>query len=607
MAGISRKITLLVALPLVFELVFVGTLAVMLHQVSEEREKENYARDLTSHVNSALTSLLDRFSSCILYHVSDSQLFRKRFEHSRARINAEISYLRRAVANPEHVAERAMVSRVETLLTQCIEHLQTAQGQLETGNKMLAARQWILADRTISELFVAIDDIVVSQQGQLEKRRAAQKAYMDGLEALLVAGVIFNIALAFGLAYYFNRGTTARLKTVSENSLRLALDQPLAPPVTGDDEIAVLDKSFRQMAFALAESRRKERAVVDNAKDVICCIDREAVFTEVNPAAEKLWGFKGSNLVGTSLFQLLPEADAKAVQKLLESIVMDPSRGGDFETGILTASGAKVDFAWSVSWSPADRTFFCVARDITERKQIEDMKRDFVAMVSHDLRTPLTSIQMVLSLFAAGAYGQVNENGQENLAAAEGNVARLISLVNGLLDLEKMEGGKLELLRESTPVTELISASVAALRGFAEQQGVKIESGAVPDRDVFADRDRIVQVLVNLLANAVKFSPKPGLVRLLVLSEETSMRFLVVDQGRGIPASMREAIFERFRQVDAADQKVNSVPGSGLGLTICKAIVERHGGKIGVESLEGKGSTFWFTLPFLPGSVVSRE
>ncbi|HMY53425.1 MAG TPA: ATP-binding protein [Candidatus Obscuribacter sp.] len=607
MAGISRKITLLVALPLVFELVFVGTLAVMLHQVSEEREKENYARDLTSHVNSALTSLLDRFSSCILYHVSDSQLFRKRFEHSRARINAEISYLRRAVANPEHVAERAMVSRVETLLTQRIEHLQTAQGQLETGNKMLAARQWILADRTISELFVAIDDIVVSQQGQLEKRRAAQKAYMDGLEALLVAGVIFNIALAFGLAYYFNRGTTARLKTVSENSLRLALDQPLAPPVTGDDEIAVLDKSFRQMAFALAESRRKERAVVDNAKDVICCIDREAVFTEVNPAAEKLWGFKGGNLVGTSLFQLLPEADAKAVQKLLESIVMDPSRGGDFETGILTASGAKVDFAWSVSWSPADRTFFCVARDITERKQIEDMKRDFVAMVSHDLRTPLTSIQMVLSLFAAGAYGQVTESGQENLAAAEGNVARLISLVNGLLDLEKMEGGKLELLRESTPVTELISASVAALRGFAEQQGVKIESGAVPDRDVFADRDRIVQVLVNLLANAVKFSPKPGLVRLLVLPEETSMRFLVVDQGRGIPASMREAIFERFRQVDAADQKVNSVPGSGLGLTICKAIVERHGGKIGVESLEGKGSTFWFTLPFLPGSVVSRE
>lgn len=598
-AGLSRKITLLVALPLVFELIFVGTLALMLHQVGEEREKENYARDLTSHVNSALTSLLDRFSSCILYHVSDSQLFRKRFEHSRTRINAEISYLRRAVADPEHVAERAMVSRVEKLLTECIEHLQTAQGQLETGNKMLAARQWILADRTISELFVAIDDIVVSQQGQLEKRRAAQKAYMNGLEALLIAGVIFNIGLALGLAYYFNRGTTARLKTVAENSIRLALDQPLAPPVSGDDEIAVLDKSFRQMALALAESRRKERAVVDNAKDVICCIDREAVFTEVNPAAEKLWGFKSGKLVGTSLFKLLVESDCKAVQLLLESIVMDPSRGGDFETGILTASGLKVDFAWSVSWSPADRSFFCVARDITERKQIEDMKRDFVAMVSHDLRTPLTSIQMVLSLFAAGAYGQVTDAGQENLAAAEGNVARLISLVNGLLDLEKMEGGKLELLRESTPVAELVSASVAALRGFAEQQGVRIESGSIPDRDVFADKDRIVQVLVNLLANAVKFSPKPGLVRLQVLPEEAGMRFLVVDQGRGIPLSMREAIFERFRQVDAADQKVNSVPGSGLGLTICKAIVERHGGKIGVESLEGKGSTFWFTLPFI--------
>jgi two-component system sensor histidine kinase VicK len=126
-----------------------------------------------------------------------------------------------------------------------------------------------------------------------------------------------------------------------------------------------------------------------------------------------------------------------------------PSGTGSFENRIICQDGRGVDFAWSAHWSKADKTLFCVARDITERKQVDRMKRDFVAMVSHDLRTPLTSIQMVLSLLEAEAYGQLSDSGHENLEAAEANVNRLIGLVNGLLDLEKMESGKLILLRES--------------------------------------------------------------------------------------------------------------------------------------------------------------
>lgn len=596
-SSLSKKVILLVALPLAFELVFVCTLAFMLHTVQEERSKENYARDLTAHVNNALTALLDRFSSCILYHVSDSPAFRRRFDESRRRIEAEIKYLHNAVDDPAHTEERALVYNVETLLQRCIENLQRAQGQLELGNKILAARQWMEADRNIGALLKAIDEIVVAQEQQLKLRKAAQESYMKATELTLIAGVVFNVALAMGLAIYFNRGTIRRLKTVTENSLRLALDKPLSAPVGGDDEIAVLDTSFRQMALALAESRRKERAVVDNANDVICCVDRDGTFIEANPACAQLWGFEPEELLGRNLKELLPQEQSEIVKTTvrMEAIATDPSHSGSFENTIVTRSGKHVDFAWSMHWSSADRMMFCVARDITERKEIDRMKRDFVAMVSHDLRTPLTSIQMVLSLFAAEAYGQVSDAGHENLEAAEANIARLISLVNGLLDLEKMEDGKLELLRETVSVSDLFNHTLGALRGFAEQQGVKIEAAISQDAKLFADRDRMVQVLINLLSNAIKFSPKPGTVRLGAQQEESCVRFLIVDQGRGIPANMREAVFERFRQVDAADQKKQH--GSGLGLAICKAIVERHGGKIGVESKDGQGSTFWFTLP----------
>jgi signal transduction histidine kinase len=206
---------------------------------------------------------------------------------------------------------------------------------------------------------------------------------------------------------------------------------------------------------------------------------------------------------------------------------------------------------------------------------------------------------MVLSLLEAEAYGQLSDNGHEKLAAAEANVDRLIGLVNGLLDLEKMESGKLDLDCEPCPVSLIIKAALGAVSGFAEQQGVRLEVpasiGSGGDYVVHADKDRIVQVVINLISNAVKFSPKGGLVSLRVTPSGDFVRLSIVDQGRGIPPNMRDAIFDRFKQVEVADAKIKG--GSGLGLAICKAIVERHGGVIGVDSIEGQGSTFWFTLP----------
>ncbi len=593
--SLSKKALILVAIPLAFEILFVVILGALLFFVDNERNRENHAREVSARVNAGLTALLDRFSSCVLYHVSESDSFKKRFEGSRYKIRSEIDALNVLVR--DHPEEKAAVDKINDLLTQSVENLQRAQGQLELGNKIEAARMWMQADKDIGQLLKAIDEIVIYQEQVLRERKAAQAGYRRAVEILLPLGVFFNLVLAVGLAFYFNRGTTNRLNVLLDNTKRLAVDQPLNPPLKGRDEIATLDHTFRDMASALDESRRKERAVVDNAEDVICSLDREGRFVAVNPAVEKLWGYSEEDLVGDGIDVIVHEDDAKATFMAIEALVKSDSGTGTFENRIICRDGRGVDFAWSAHWSRQDKTLFCVARDITERKQVDRMKRDFVAMVSHDLRTPLTSIQMVLSLLEAEAYGQLSDSGHENLEAAEANVNRLIALVNGLLDLEKMESGKLDLLRQTCTAANIIEPSMQAVHGFAEQQGVRLSSPPHNNPTIFADQDRLVQVVINLVSNAIKFSPKGGTVVLSVSEERDAVRFNVSDQGRGVPEQLREAIFDRFKQVELSDAKVKG--GSGLGLAICKAIVERHGGTIGVDAHAGDatGSTFWFKIP----------
>ena len=183
------------------------------------------------------------------------------------------------------------------------------------------------------------------------------------------------------------------------------------------------------------------------------------------------------------------------------------------------------------------------------------------------------------------------------IAVAERNVLRLVRLINDILDLERFDSGRVEMHFDAVPLDSIFTRSLEAVRSFAEQEGVTLETSPTTAQ-VWADGDRLVQVLVNLLSNAVKFSPRGGVVSLSASREQGGSRVRVRDQGRGIPASFREAIFERFRQVEASDARQKG--GSGLGLAICKTIIEQHGGSIGVESAEGKGSEFWVWLPDSP-------
>jgi signal transduction histidine kinase len=227
-------------------------------------------------------------------------------------------------------------------------------------------------------------------------------------------------------------------------------------------------------------------------------------------------------------------------------------------------------------------------------EELEQFKQQLIGIVSHELKTPLSSMQVNIALMREGATGELPDKAQNKVRVLESNVGRLIRLINDLLDIEKLESGKFELILRECKLKNIVETSLDATSEFASRRKIEIVA-PVTDLVLHADQDRIVQVLINFLSNAVKYSAEGSQVVVDVAEVEDLVEVRVKDSGRGIPATHIEKIFDRFQQVEKTDETEKG--GTGLGLAISKAIIEQHpGGKIGVDSKLGEGSTFWFRV-----------
>jgi len=251
--------------------------------------------------------------------------------------------------------------------------------------------------------------------------------------------------------------------------------------------------------------------------------------------------------------------------------------------------------------------FFALTSDISDLKAIERMKDEFISVVSHELRTPLTSIHSSLKILATGKLGSLSSQGERMLKIADEQTERLVHLVNNVLDLQRIQSGKITMNKQGCQAKDLMVETVQTMKTFSQDRGIKL-SFKPSKFVVWADRDYIIQTLTNLVSNAIKFSPSNSSI---ILSAEIDSQhnydsknksisyvtFAVQDRGQGIPQDRLETIFERFQEVDSSDSRKKG--GTGLGLAICRQIVEGHGGQIWAESCLEKGSTFYFTLPEL--------
>jgi PAS domain S-box-containing protein len=366
------------------------------------------------------------------------------------------------------------------------------------------------------------------------------------------------------------------------------------------------------------------RSLIESNIDALMTTDAAGIITDVNRQMEALTGCTRDELIGAPFKNYFtdPERAAAGIKRVLRE-----KRITNYELTARARDGKMTVVSYNATtFYDRDRTLqgvFAAARDITERRHIEQMlqeknvelesaksiaeqtverleeveqlKKGFLSTVSHELRTPLTSIRGSLGLLASGAAGPLPDHVVEVVALAERNAIRLMALIEDILDLERLETGKIELHMTRVPIASILRRAMESLAAFGAH-GVTVDAPNVSS-SIDVDADRIVQVLVNLLSNAVKFSPPGGVVTIAVTVDGQWTEFRVIDHGRGVPAAHRRAIFERFRQVDPSDAREKG--GAGLGLAICKSIVEQHGGSIGVESEEGVGSAFWFRLASL--------
>ncbi len=244
-------------------------------------------------------------------------------------------------------------------------------------------------------------------------------------------------------------------------------------------------------------------------------------------------------------------------------------------------------------------------QDVSERRRLEKMKDEFISTVSHELRTPLTSLRASLGLISSGSLDKRPEKQRQMIDIAIANSDRLIRLVNDILDFDSVERGRLPLHRQPIEAIDLLRRAADVAHSAAAQAHIsfRIEAPLAP---VFADEDRILQVLNELVTNAIKFSPQETTILLAAQPAPVTdpagnpfglgeVCFIVEDHGRGIPPEKLEHIFERFQQGDSSDSR--ALGGTGLGLALCRSIIEQHGGRIWAESTLGQGSRFLFTLP----------
>ena len=351
----------------------------------------------------------------------------------------------------------------------------------------------------------------------------------------------------------------------------------------------------------LQESETRLRSYFEYVPVGILLVSRDGLVVNVNPALCSITGYERDELLGGGLSVLLgPDHPARIeeIRVLVGALLSGEMPSFELEQPFLTKDGRRIWLDVTVSLMRDELgeplEVVAVVQDITSRKDAERVKDEFVSVTSHELRTPLTSIRGALGLLTGGVVGDLPDSAQRMLDIAVQSTDRLIRLINDILDLERLSSGKLSLALEACEAAGLISRAVEEIRGAADEVEVEVRAGSVDGR-VWADPDRIIQTLTNLVGNAIKFSPRSTTVEVSAQLEGDHVRFAVEDHGQGIPADQLETVFERFQQVDASDSRAKG--GTGLGLAICRTIVEQHGGRIWAESVLGAGTTFSFTLP----------
>jgi two-component system, NtrC family, sensor histidine kinase KinB len=448
--------------------------------------------------------------------------------------------------------------------------------------------------------------LATNEDAMVRKSEAAQRTARR-LDTVIIASAVLLLLAGLLASVVITTRLLRPFAVLGQAVRRLGQGDPQARArIAGSDEVATLAAEFNTMADRLEQYRKSSlgdllqaqqaaQAAIDSLPDPVVILTGSGGVLAVNDAAEKVL-----KIGADSRFHAAEAPVAAAVERIRAHVAGGRGayvpRGFDDAIRILGPDGERhflprATPLYGEAGEIAGVTL--VFEDVTRLLRIDQLKSDMVATVAHEFRTPLTSLRMAIHLLAEGVVGPLTEKQADLLFAAREDAERLLGIVDELLDLSRIQAGRLELNRRSLPLESLVGSTVDAHRAQAAERKVQIEVAIPPDAgELSVDGDRLILVFDNLLANALRFSPEGGRVVVRVLPRAGAVRFEVSDAGPGVAPEIRDAVFQKFFRAPGAPPG-----GAGLGLFIAREIVAAHGGAIGVESEPGRGATFWFEIP----------
>lgn len=588
---LSQKIVLAIVIPLLVDSAFLAFAMKSLSELESNLKYETQITEVLSLINVMINETYSAGGSLLMYRVTTDRKFMTEAQ-------GLVGSLQEHSQQLDQVADK-MTDRPKEIddFLRVIRDIWNSSQEMVAGDSgSYSVDQVRIAGkfRSLSKRVTRAGEELIDKHSKirldLQKKQSDERARLQS--TVLFAGVT-NLLMAIMIALFASNTFTRKWNVLLNKTRDLRMGKPLQPAMNSDDEIGELDLSIHNLATELKEARYKETVLIDRTTQVICTVDENNKVAQINPAVSKRFQYEPEQVLGTNLVSLIHEEDRDVV---VNSFEQGKTQQGEltFACRLKCADGHFAHTEWTIEWSSIDKSFFCVVLDVTQRVQAENLKRDVLAMVSHDLRTPLSSIKLVLECAAVGVYGELSASGAKTVKMAQRSSDSLINMINDLIDAESYEAGGLTIFKERVAANTVLQQAISMVEPNAEKRNIKITVDC-PEVEIDCDVDRLMRVLVNILGNALKFSPPDSTISATVEADSNHIRFSIADQGPGIPAEKLERIFDKYRQVGTGSE--GEKKGSGLGLAISKALIEAHQGNIGAKNIESGGTEFWFSLP----------
>lgn len=599
---LSFKGLLLVSILLLLELSFVGCYGWLLHKAEEDSARQQKAKEIIAHANDLLKSLVAAGTNCQFYvfHRAEHPDCLIKYEAAMREIPGRFAWLKEQLtSNPEQLS---LMEKIEANSTPALEILNKMKSVADTEPPLVTFRYAIkYKSKVQGRMETLAQDLIqfLNTEKQIELGDpGASKMQRDRFILLLAGALLLNVIAAVLLALFFVKSITSRLALVVDNSDRLRKRLALLPPLRGSDEIALLDSSFHEMSNSLRgeedlvrASEEQIRAIIDQMPIGLIIIDGEQMIEYANPSMGKLLKFGGNDsLVGTNLSDhfgttgahAAPLFDTTSIDGVIELVAYKKDRSE------LIVEFSIVD----VSLGDFSRRLAIVI-DVSEKHEVEKMRQAFVAMVSHDLRTPLTSVAGFLQLLPMGVYGPIESGAIDQVELAQAQVDQLIMLINDLLDLEKLEAGKLEMAKSNVLLEDVIDEAVDSVYSLAEVLSIAVMFEGC-EVGVLADSERLKQAFSKLLTCLLRLCSAGDTIDVVVKPlPEKVVNVCLNARNLAISDDKLQNIFEPFQQLE-----LPTTSGSlGLGLTLSRAIASQHGGTCGATVTSNGGTSLWLQIP----------